>query len=49
MQMFPLNPFRLAQRMMAPVVEPPQDVTERVHLLEDPDEGVTGPADVDPT
>jgi hypothetical protein len=46
--MIPLNPFRLVQRMMAPVVEPSEGITERVHLLE-PDEDATAPGDVDPT
>ena len=47
--MMPLNPFHLVRRMMAPVVEPPEDVTARVELLEEPDDGATRPGDVDPT
>jgi hypothetical protein len=47
--MMSLNPFRLVQRMMAPVVEPSEGITERVHLLEEPDEDATAPGDLDPT
>jgi hypothetical protein len=47
--MLPLNPLRLVQRMMAPVVEPSEGITERVHLLEEPDEDATAPGDLDPT
>lgn len=47
--MMPLNPFRLVRRMMAPVAEPPEEVTEPVQLLEEPDEGTTGPGEFGPT
>jgi len=47
--MIPMNPLRLVRRMMAPVVEPSAGITERVHLLEEPDEDATAPGDVDPT
>jgi hypothetical protein len=46
--MIPLNPFRLVRRMVAPVAEPPEEVTERVQLLEEPDENATGPGEVNP-
>ncbi len=47
--MYRLNPIQLVRRMMAPVVEPPEEVTERVHLLEDLDEDPTGSGDSNAT
>jgi hypothetical protein len=47
--MIPLNPFSLVRRMMAPVAEPSEEVTERVELLEEPDEGATGPGEGTPS
>ena len=47
--MFRLNPFQLVRRMMAPVVEPPDEVSERVHLLEDLEEDPTSSGDTNPT
>ena len=47
--MMSLNPIRLVQRMMAPVVGPSVGIAERVQLLEDPVEDATAPGDVDPT
>ena len=47
--MMSLNPFRLARRVMAPVVEPSAEISERAQLLESPDEPAAGPSEVDPT
>lgn len=46
--MMSLNPFHLVRRMMAPVVEPSQEVTERAQLFEKPGEAATGAGEVDP-
>jgi len=46
--MIPLNPFRLVRRMMAPIAEPPEDVPERVELLEEIDAPPANPGEGNP-
>ena len=46
--MIPLNPFRLVRRMMAPIAEPPEDVPERVELLEEIVEPPSGHSESNP-